>query len=76
MDGRRRRPKQQKLVADWNAAHPVGTPVTRYELVRPRGGKTSETTTRSQAWLVGGHTAVVLVDGWSGGVMVEALVPR
>ena len=63
------------LVAEWNAAHPVGTPVTRYKLIAPLR-EPEETRTRSAAWLMGGHTAMVLVEGVSGGVMVESVVPR
>lgn len=63
---------QQKLVDDWNAKHPIGTKVTRYKLIQPLR-EPEETTTRSEAWLMGGHTAVVKVDGVAGGVMVESL---
>lgn len=63
---------QQKLVDDWNAKHPIGTPVTRYKLINPLR-EPEETKTRSLAWFMGGHTAVVSVDGVSGGVMVESL---
>jgi len=67
--------KQQKLVDDWNAKHPVGTPVTRYALINPLR-QPSETATRSEAWLMGGHTAMVMVNGVAGGVLVESVVPR
>ncbi len=66
---------QKKLVDDWNRQHAVGTPVTRYKLINPLRDPT-ETRTRSAAWLMGGHTAVVLCDGLAGSVMVDALVVR
>lgn len=64
-----------ELVDDWNAKHPVGTPVTRYRRINPLAGAV-ETKTRSEAWLMGGHTAMVMVEGQAGGVMVESVKPR
>jgi hypothetical protein len=56
-----------QLQADaWNLAHPVGTPVTAYPGFRPEdwpGADRIETTTRSRATVLGGHTAVVWVHG-------------
>ncbi len=66
---------QQKLVDAWNTAHPIGTPVTRYKLINPLGDPV-QTKTRSEAWLMGGHTAMVMVEGQAGGVMVESVKPR
>jgi hypothetical protein len=63
---------QQKLVDKWNAKHPVGTLVTRYKLINPLR-EPEETKTRSEAWLMGGHTAMVMVEGIAGGVMVESV---
>lgn len=67
--------KQQKLVDDWNARYPVGTPVIRYALVSPLRFP-SEKYTRSAAWLMGGHSAMIMVEGVAGGVMLESVVPR
>jgi len=57
------------VVADaWNRAHPVGTPVTAYPGCRPEdvpSARRIETTTRSKATVLGGHTAVVWVHGHS-----------
>lgn len=53
-------------VARWNAAHPVGTPVTAYPGARPEEGWSCEridTVTRSEATVFGG-AAVVMVDGY------------
>ncbi len=54
----------------WNARYPIATPVTAYPGVRPdefpRVDCTVLTTrTRSKAQVLGGHTAVVWVDGHS-----------
>lgn len=46
----------------WNADHPVGTAV----VVRLDSGERRLTETRSPAWVLGGHTAVVLARGISG----------
>ena len=66
---------QQEIVDAWNAKHPIGTPVTRYKLINPLA-EPVETLTRSEAWLMGGHTAMVMVEGQAGGVMVESCKPR
>lgn len=55
------RPNQGKLVDQWNARHPVGTPVEYWTFVREGTGKMSRTRTNAQ--LLSGHTAVVWVDG-------------
>jgi hypothetical protein len=61
-------------VEKWNACHPEGTPVTRYALMDPlRGG--AATKTRSAAFVMGGHSPMVLVDGVSGGVHLDSVVP-
>lgn len=53
--------------AEWNAQYPVGTPVTAYPGTR-EGDRVLATATRSRAWTVGYTTAVVSVNGWSGGI--------
>lgn len=65
---------EQAVVDTWNEKYPVGTSVTRYAMVSPLR-LPIETKTRSEAWLMGGHTAMVMVEGVSGGVMVESVVP-
>lgn len=54
----------------WNAAHRVGTRVTAYPGCRPDSRDPADhccpvidTVTRSRAQVLGGHTAVVWVDG-------------
>jgi hypothetical protein len=64
----------QTLCDEWNAAHPVGTPVIRYKLVNPLEDGTA-TKTRSEAWVMSGHSAMVMVEGVAGGVVLESVVP-
>jgi hypothetical protein len=52
--------KQQRIVDEWNAAHPVGTRVEYWTWTREGEGKKS--VTRSQAQIMCGH-AVVWVKG-------------
>lgn len=52
----------------FNARYPVGTPVVAYPGFRPEVDPTAtriETTTRSRATLLSGHTDVVWVHGHS-----------
>jgi hypothetical protein len=56
----------------WNTSHPVGTPVTRYKLINPLR-EAQETKTRSEAWVMGGHSVMVMVEGISGGVLLESV---
>lgn len=53
-------------VAAWNRAHPIGTAVTAYPGARPEvfsKARRIDTTTRSEAQVLSGHTVVVWVDG-------------
>jgi hypothetical protein len=69
-------------VGAWNEAHPVGTRVAAYPGCRPEDAPDCErldTVTRSQAWVLGGHTPVVMVDGHSGGIAlthIDAIAER
>ncbi|WP_433357653.1 hypothetical protein ACQP25_44685 (plasmid) [Microtetraspora malaysiensis] len=62
-----RQAAKQKIVDDWNARVPVGTPVRYWTGEREGDGKTGRT--RSAAYLLGassdtpGHTPVVFVEG-------------
>ena len=51
---------------EFNAAHPIGTPVLAFPGMR--GGRALLTRTRTPAWRLGGHTDVVAVEGYAGGV--------
>ncbi len=57
---------------DFNAKHPVGTPVRYWPGFRNVPGlsdsKAREGATRTVAWLMGGHTPVVSVTGYIGGI--------
>lgn len=59
--------KIEQLVDRWNAAHPFPAPV----IVTKDDKREVKTTTRSDAWVLGGHTAVVMVIGISGGYLLE-----
>lgn len=65
---------QQKLIDKWNREHAIGATVTRYKLVDPLRDP-QETVTTSSAWLMGGHTAMIMVKGVSGGVSLDSVVP-
>jgi hypothetical protein len=66
-------PSPTKRVDAFNGKHAIGTPVEyrRYPTAEP-----VVTVTRSEAWVMGGHTPVVLVDGVSGSVALFAIKVR
>jgi hypothetical protein len=53
----------ERLADEFNEAHPIGTPVRYWTGWREGDGKTG--VTRSEARVLGGHTAVVWVTGES-----------
>lgn len=59
--------RQQKLVDDWNAKFLIGQQLE----VKLDSGVVFETKTTSMAWLMGGHTAVIKLNGISGGYSLE-----
>lgn len=63
---------QRELVIEWNRLNADGVKVN----VRKDNGSIVETTTRSTAWLMGEHTAVILVDGIAGGFALERVTVR
>lgn len=63
--------RQYERVTHWNARYPVGTAVT---LERDNGAR-EQTVTRSEAWMLSGHTAVVMVDGVAGGYLLSRVTP-
>lgn len=67
---------KQHIVDDFNSKHPIGTGVsyTPYENCKPEEVRHSQT--RSEAWLLGGHTPAVLIDGVRGCVCLEFLTVR
>jgi hypothetical protein len=65
--------RQRNLVDDWNQNHQIGTEVVWHKLINPNR-EPQKAVTRSAAWLMGGHTAMILVDNQSGGVALEGVV--
>jgi hypothetical protein len=63
--------QDEKTVARWNAKHPVGTPVK----VRLDDGTVKETTTRSEAHVVCGRTALIFIEGISGSCLLCRVTP-
>lgn len=72
----RRRSKAEETCAEFNSRVPVGTAVVFWPTAREGHGRPSRT--RSEAWVLGGHTAVVMVEGHTGGVALShvAVDPR
>lgn len=59
--------EQATMVARWNERHRIGAEVN----VTRDDGSIMSTRTRSDAWLLGGHTAVIMVEGITGGYALE-----
>lgn len=62
----------QVIVDVWNDVVPIGSPVHYWPGIL--GGDGAKSVTRSQAWLLGGHTPVVLVEGYSGGIALTHVI--
>lgn len=54
----------QRQVDSWNAKHKVGTLVSFEEIVGD--GETHRAATRAEATVLGGHTAVIFLEGKGG----------
>jgi len=65
----RRGGKNLRLVEWFNDICPVGSPVYYWPGVRE--GRPLKSVTRSAAWLLGGHSPVVLVEGYAGGIALS-----
>lgn len=61
----------QTLCNDWNEHYPIGTTVS----VQLDDGSIKDTVTLSRAWLMGGHSAMILVNGISGGYSLLRVNP-
>jgi hypothetical protein len=61
---------QEQWVALWNAKRPPGTKVA----VTLDSGEVRETKTRSAAEMLGGHTAVVWLDGIAGAYLLSRVM--
>lgn len=71
----RRRPRGM-TAAQWNAKHPIGTPVRYWpRLARIALTTPVDTRTRSEAWELGDGSPVVLCEGRSGGLSLSHLEP-
>lgn len=67
--------RQRQLMAYvklWNRFCPVGCEVN----VRRDDGQMLQTKTRSEAWLAGGHTPVICVEGITGCFALERVTRR
>ena len=64
---------ERKAAAAFNARHPVGARV-HYWPGTLRGAPLTSAT-RSEAYLLGGHTAVVLIEGHAGAVALSHVEP-
>lgn len=63
---------------EWNALYPAGTPVVAYPGSRPErlpGARRLETRTRGAAWTMGGHTPVVMVEGYGSCIALTHVDP-
>lgn len=72
MSARPKRTNPQTAVDAWNATHRIGTKVN----VRKDGGEIVEGETRSEAWVLGGHSAVILITGISGCYLLDRVTPK
>ena len=63
----------EALAARWNRQFPVGTRVRYWTGVREGVGRVS--VTRSEAEVLGGHSAVVWVEGHSGCIGLSHIEP-
>lgn len=61
----------ERQVDEWNAQHEIGTTV----IVRRDSGQEVRTETRSQAWVLSGHTAVIMLNGISGCYSLDRVRP-
>lgn len=63
---------KKKRVTEWNAKHPPGTAVT----VTLDDKSTKDTTTRSYAEMLGGHSAVIWLKGLTGSFLLSRVRPK
>lgn len=56
----------------YNSEFPVGIPVW----VALDDGRILDTRTRSEAWVLGGHSVVVMVEGIAGGYSLDRVTPK
>jgi hypothetical protein len=66
--------KAARVVEYFNSKCAIGTPVTYWPSIIDGPG--TESRTASRAWLLGGHTPVVLVEGYPGGIALTHVLPK
>jgi hypothetical protein len=66
--------KLQAMVDDFNSRFPVGTAVLRFPSTERISGEGKETKTLSPAWVMGGHSAMVMLEGVSGGYSLDCIL--
>ena len=59
--------KQNEVIEAFNKANPIGTIVD----VTKDDSSVDRTKTRSEAWLMGTHPAMIMLDVFSGGYMLQ-----
>jgi hypothetical protein len=59
--------KLSDICQDWNTTVPVGTPCK----VNMDDGTARILVTRSEAWVMGGHSAMVMLEGISGAFKLD-----
>jgi hypothetical protein len=64
--------KERAIMQAWNAAHPIGTPVT----VMDNNGEPFDTVTRSEAWMLSTGKVAIKVKGVAGGYALEKVTVR
>jgi len=63
----------ERLCMNWNGTYPIGTEVEYHSVIG--SPKHIVTRTRTGAYVLSGHTAVLFVEGVSGCVALEAVEP-
>lgn len=63
----------ERLCMNWNGTYPIGTEVEYHSVIGEAAHKI--TRTRSAAYVLSGHTAVLFVEGVSGCVALDAVDP-
>lgn len=58
-------------VENWNLKHAIGSPV----VVTLDSGEKRETVTISEAYILGGHSAVISLDGVRGYYLLDRVTP-
>lgn len=66
----------EKTAQQWNARHPVGTPVRAYPCTRQCSEHALDTRTCSAAWTLSHGQPVVLIEGRAGGIALTHISPR